>query len=398
MNWRNLGLFTIAALTLAALIAFAWQRRRKANVPATAVLVNGSYLDCPHSRWGFGSPCRVFDGSTGKLLKADPFSIRLRALAMRHGGAFLDCGTTRLNGTDQTVAQCAKRAFQSHKPFAAEYITDWGGGLSVGYAMLGDADGNVATATYDSRGFPDVRPTTRTELFDGDRVRLVPCIEPVLLTATDDGLAICIPPVNKEASEEAAKPKIIDTTICAIVQNPAAFNNLLVRIYGRASGNFEYSTLSGNSCSGDLWFTYPNNAPPGLVAHVPGSAAPGGEDAEGKRVLPVPIKLFLDSNFRHFERLMVERARQDEISSKRADGNYVAHEVAATFIGRVDAVSEPVHQFHLRRAAGDRADYLGFGQMGLFDAEFVMQSVGNDAKLQLGPPAADAEGTARKRK
>jgi hypothetical protein len=33
----------------------------------------------------------------------------------------------------------------------------------------------------------------------------------------------------------------------------------------------------------------------------------------------------------------------------------------------------------------DRADYLGFGQMGLFDAQFVHQSVANDAVLEAFP-------------
>ena len=34
----------------------------------------------------------------------------------------------------------------------------------------------------------------------------------------------------------------------------------------------------------------------------------------------------------------------------------------------------------------DRADFLGFGQMGLFDAQFVMQSVEGDAVLEHSPP------------
>ena len=35
-----------------------------------------------------------------------------------------------------------------------------------------------------------------------------------------------------------------------------------------------------------------------------------------------------------------------------------------------------------------RADYLGFGQMGLFDAELVVQSVENDAVPDVEPPTS----------
>jgi len=42
--------------------------------------------------------------------------------------------------------------------------------------------------------------------------------------------------------------------------------------------------------------------------------------------------------------------------------------------------------FHLKRKNTDRADFLGFGQMGLFDAQFVLQSVANDAVLGKSPP------------
>ena len=60
--------------------------------------------------------------------------------------------------------------------------------------------------------------------------------------------------------------------------------------------------------------------------------------------------------------------------------------MAAIFTGRIDAVSDDVRLFHLKRADLDRADFLGFGQMGLFDAQFVMQSVEGDAVLEHSPP------------
>ena len=61
------------------------------------------------------------------------------------------------------------------------------------------------------------------------------------------------------------------------------------------------------------------------------------------------------------------------------------HRVSATFIGRVDEVSNDIHEFHRRRKTMDHADYLGFGQMGLYDAQFVLQSVEGEAVLEAFP-------------
>lgn len=201
MIWRKLALLIIAALIVtAAVVSVAWRKHRPSSVPSTAVLVNGSYIDCQHSHWGFGPPCKVYDGSTGKLLNIDAFTVRLKALALKRGGRFVDCGRTSGNADDKSTAECAKAAFQSWMPFAAEYITHWGGNVISGYAVLGDADGNLTVATYDSRGFPDVRPTPRTDLLDGNRVRLAPCIAPITLSATEDGVIECMVPLNEKAS------------------------------------------------------------------------------------------------------------------------------------------------------------------------------------------------------
>jgi hypothetical protein len=82
---------------------------------------------------------------------------------------------------------------------------------------------------------------------------------------------------------------------------------------------------------------------------------------------------------------MRARKRADERSKKTDPDNFVFHRVSATFIGRIDGVSDDVHAFHLKRKDLDNADFLGFGQMGLFDAQFILQSVENDAVLEASP-------------
>ncbi|MGH9736413.1 MAG: hypothetical protein ACRD8A_17725 [Candidatus Acidiferrales bacterium] len=126
--------------------------------------------------------------------------------------------------------------------------------------------------------------------------------------------------------------------------------------------------------------------PPALAAFVTGGAKPGEQDAQGKLILPIPVKIVQDSNFRRFEKLMRAAVEADERSLKADPNSSTFHCVAATFVGRIDGVSNDIHSFHLKRRATDKADFLGFGQMGLYDARFVMQSVAGNAVLETLPP------------
>jgi hypothetical protein len=184
----------------------------------------------------------------------------------------------------------------------------------------------------------------------------------------------------------------MDTTVCAIINHPAAFNNKMVRIHGYVSGNFEYSELGADGCSGSIWFAYGGGeGPPGLVAYVNGGARPGAEDDEGRLILAIPVKVIQDASFRRFEKLMKARVEADEQSKKENPNSYVFHRVSATFTGRIDGVLRQCTCFHLKRKDMDRADFLGFGQMGLFDAQFVLQSVEHDAVLEKSPPIEKPE-------
>ena len=212
-------------------------------------------------------------------------------------------------------------------------------------------------------------------------------MRPIRLGNTQEGPLACITPINEVQSRFVAQQKPIDTTICAILENPFAFNNKIVRFRGYAFGNFEYSELGTDACSGSLWFEYGNGeGPPDLVATVRGGARLGSEDVEGRLILPIPVELIEDSSFQRFQKLMRARAKGDKRNLKEGVETPTFYRVAATFTGRIDAVSDDVHAFHLKRKNTDRADFLGFGQMGLFDAQLVLQSVGNDAILEKFPP------------
>ena len=148
-----------------------------------------------------------------------------------------------------------------------------------------------------------------SQVFDGNRIRVTTCIKPIRLAKTEEGVLACVTPVNEQESRRVAQQKSTETTVCAILEHPAAFNNKMVQIHGYVSGNFEYSDLGADGCSNEIWFAYGNGGgPPDLVATVGGMAAPGEEDDEGRLILPIPVKLVEDSNYRNFEKLMKARA------------------------------------------------------------------------------------------
>jgi len=49
--------------------------------------------------------------------------------------------------------------------------------------------------------------------------------------------------------------------------------------------------------------------------------------------------------------------------------------VTATFTGRIDSVSKELHAAHLKQGPNQKSDFRGFGQMGLFDSQMVVELV-----------------------
>jgi hypothetical protein len=310
------------------------------------------------------------------------FTERLKVISSQGHGHPIDCGTTFSNKPEESVSACGLKAFQDHKSFFLGYNARYGTYLGFAYGLAGDAMGNVFTVSYQVRTFPPVAPDRHTQLMDDNHTRVTGCIKPVTLAKTNRGLIACIIPVNQEESDKIAHQKAVDATVCAVVGNPGAFNNKMVRIRGHFSGNFEYSMLSGDGCKGALWFGYGGGGgPPNLAMYVSGGARPGSEDSEGKLILPVPVNLVRNSKFERFEKQTGAMAKADSNSEKEHPNDFISHCVTATFIGRIDAVSAEVHEFRKKQTTQDQSDGLGFGQMGLFEAQLTMQSVEDAAVL-----------------
>jgi len=176
--------------------------------------------------------------------------------------------------------------------------------------------------------------------------------------------------------------KPVETTVCRILDDPTAYNNKLVKVRGYVSGSFESSVLLDEHCSNDgIWFVFADGSgPPELVISTLGKGTPGSRDSKGRATPPIPVRLIKDSNFeelQHYWALSAKGAACINEPLTAYPPDCTTYRVTATFIGRVDGVSKEVHAAHLKRSSNTRVDWKGFGQMGMFDAQIVVQSVEN---------------------
>src|SRR5215467_1649806 len=94
----------------------------------------------------------------------------------------------------------------------------------------------------------------------------------------------------------------------------------------------------------------------------------------------IPVHLIRYANYRQLMHWLALSAK----GKACADGPPLAfppdcttYRVAATFTGRIDGVSNQVHEAHRKRSSVDQIDGKGFGHMGMFDEQIVVQSVEN---------------------
>jgi len=185
-----------------------------------------------------------------------------------------------------------------------------------------------------------------------------------------------------QTTQSAKREEPVIATVCEILEDPSAFNNKLVQVRGYVSVSFEYSTLHVEGCPGEIWFALADGSgPPGLRVMVNGKGIPGGKDSNGSRSGPVPVKLVRDANFEKFESYLTESAKVRPGILCGPDCHL--YQVTATFVGRVDGVSKEIHAAHSNRSPFQPSDFKGFGQMGLFDAQLVVQSVKDVEAVEL---------------
>lgn len=191
--------------------------------------------------------------------------------------------------------------------------------------------------------------------------------------------SLIVPVVYAQKASGNPQVKPIETTVCQIMEDPSHYNNKLVKVRGSVWVNFEYAMLTSKDCSDGIWFALADGSgPPGLCMILNGKGRPGGKNSKGAPNAPVPVRLIRDAKFEKFQHYMTVKAEEkpcinDLTQPTEADCD--VDRVTATFTGRVDSVSKRVHGAHLRKSPREKSDFSGFGHMGLFNAQIVVQAI-----------------------
>ena len=195
-------------------------------------------------------------------------------------------------------------------------------------------------------------------------------------------LGLATPLAYGQKATNNPPPKPLEATVCEILDDPSAYNNRRVKVRGYVSASSEYSLLVDERCdTNPIWLAFADgSAAPQLVATVNGTGTAGGRDAKGRQIPPMPVHLIRDANYKELMHYLAISAKGEAC----ADGppsplppDCTTYRVTATFTGRVDGVSKQIHEAHRKRSSGDQIDGKGFGHMGMFDAQIVVQSVEN---------------------
>ena len=188
------------------------------------------------------------------------------------------------------------------------------------------------------------------------------------------GFLVALPPatvMRGQSEKQEAKRGPLLVSVCEITAKPWKYNNKMLRIRGSVRINFEYSTLEDQDCSDGIWLVL------GDGTGLPGPAMTVGEHDvrtlnSPRKPARIPIHLKRDANYNVLARYLqldakgaacVDHTSLSELPDCRR------YRITATFVGRIDGISRPP-----KSGKGARSPQ-GFGQMGLFRAQLVVESV-----------------------
>ncbi|MGH9607609.1 MAG: hypothetical protein ACRD3N_18105 [Terracidiphilus sp.] len=181
--------------------------------------------------------------------------------------------------------------------------------------------------------------------------------------------------------------QVVDTNVCDILKNPAAFNGKMVRVKATVSVGFDQFIVRGDNCGqlvNALWLAYPEGAkgkagPDALVELLPAHNFAGKYSAPAR----TPVTLQRDKAFKQFDSLLSETHNKG-LGICLACAKYM---VSATLVGRLDGVDDPTLT---RNASGKIVGLGGFGNLNAYPARLVLQSVSDVTPKEVDYSKSDA--------
>ena len=180
----------------------------------------------------------------------------------------------------------------------------------------------------------------------------------------------------------------VNTTVCAVLNNPKAFNGKMVQIKGTVVVNFDQFMLTDGNCGqqvNGIWLDYPagSKAKAGALVKVTiqpaksfkGTVEPANETA---------VTLQKDKEFKQFDSVL----SQWHDSDSGICLGCAKYTVTATVVGRLDGINDPLMG---RDDKGAITSLGGFGNANAYPARLVIQSVSGVAKNAVDYTKAEAE-------
>jgi hypothetical protein len=180
----------------------------------------------------------------------------------------------------------------------------------------------------------------------------------------------------------------VDTTVCAVVKNPKSFDGKTVRIKGTVFVGFDSFIVKDTECGyplDNIWLDYPQGTKGKAGASAVLRIQPA-HNYTGSYTAPTRAAVTLDKSkdFKQFDSLL------SQAHNKGAGMclGCMRYEVNATLVGRLDAVADAGIK---RDASGKITDFGGFGNLNMYPARLVLQSVSDVTPKELDYTAADNE-------
>ncbi len=171
----------------------------------------------------------------------------------------------------------------------------------------------------------------------------------------------------------------VDTTVCDILKNPQSFNGKFVRVKGTVSASFDQFVLQGAGCGqrvNDIWLAYPEGtkakAGAALVLEMQPAKNFAGTVAAPEKQAAVTLEK--NKDFKQFDSWLSAAYKGDGVCI--GCGRYT---VTATLAGRLDGAATSLK----RDKAGKITAMSGFGNLNMYSARLVLQSVSDVASQEI---------------